>query len=170
MFNEELDEAINILSLSKVDPRLDCPSELTPIKSSTKHMPSLDQQMSLPNPARYFHRQKSYMHEAVDNLDDLENKDLGGGDDLGGNDLGDDLDGDEINNDDIPGASSGSNYTIEMAKGQLDGIIGKWMDIAGNYPEGERRHKFLEIGERLREISAVIHRDYIENQSLENRA
>lgn len=149
MFNEELDKAITLLS--KIDPRLGCQSKLIPIKSDTEHMSSLDKQMSIPDPVRYFHRQKSYMHEDIDDGSDSDSDD-------------------DILDDDIPGASSGSNYTIEMAKGQLDGIIGKWMDISGNYPEGERRHKFLEIGERLREISAVIHRDYIENQSLENQA
>lgn len=66
---------------------------------------------------------------------------------------------------DVPGLPSGRGYTVDQAKGQLDGIIKQWMDLAGNYPEGEERHKFLEIGERLREISAVINRDYIKRAS-----
>lgn len=61
----------------------------------------------------------------------------------------------------VPGMPSGNNYTIDQAKGQLDGIIKNWMDMAGNYPEGEQRHNFIEIGERLREISAVINRDFM---------
>lgn len=61
----------------------------------------------------------------------------------------------------VPGLPSGSKYTLSQAKGQLDGIIKFWMDLAGNYPEGEQRHKFLEIGERLREISAVLNRDFL---------
>jgi hypothetical protein len=62
------------------------------------------------------------------------------------------------------GIPSGNNYSVEMAKQQLDGVIGNWMDLAGNYEEGEERHKFLEIGERLREISGVIARDYIQEK------
>jgi len=60
------------------------------------------------------------------------------------------------------GLSSGSNYTVEMVKSQLDGILKMWMDLAGNYPEGDDRHKFLEIGERLREISGVVERDFVQ--------
>jgi len=60
------------------------------------------------------------------------------------------------------GLSSGSNYTVEMVKNQLDGILKMWMDLAGNYPEGDERHKFIEIGERLREISGVVERDFIQ--------
>jgi hypothetical protein len=63
----------------------------------------------------------------------------------------------------IPGMPSGNNYTVDQAKGQLDGIIKNWMDMAGNYPEGEQRHNFIELGERLREISAVINRDFMTN-------
>ena len=59
------------------------------------------------------------------------------------------------------GMPSGSGYTIQGAKGQLDGILKNWMDLAGNFPEGKKRHEFLEIGERLREISAVINRDFL---------
>lgn len=60
------------------------------------------------------------------------------------------------------GLSSGSNYTVEMVKSQLDGILKMWMDLAGNYPEGDERHKFIEIGERLREISGVVERDFVQ--------
>ena len=60
------------------------------------------------------------------------------------------------------GISSGSNYTVEMVKSQLDGILKMWMDLAGNYPEGDERHKFIEIGERLREISGVVERDFVQ--------
>lgn len=60
------------------------------------------------------------------------------------------------------GISSGSNYTVEMVKNQLDGILKMWMDLAGNYPEGDERHKFIEIGERLREISGVVERDFVQ--------
>ena len=59
------------------------------------------------------------------------------------------------------GMPSGSGYSIDIAKGQLDGILKHWMDLAGNFPEGKKRHEFLEVGERLREISAVINRDFL---------
>jgi len=55
----------------------------------------------------------------------------------------------------------GSGYTLENAKNQLDGIVDKWMELAGYYPDGEKRHDFLEIGERLREISGVLQRDFL---------
>jgi hypothetical protein len=63
--------------------------------------------------------------------------------------------------DELPGLPSGKSYTLNMAKKQLDGILEQWMDLAGNYEEGEERHNFLEIGERLREISAVLQRDFL---------
>ena len=77
----------------------------------------------------------------------------------------------EIQPEDLPGQQgleepptgmpSGSGYSIDIAKGQLDGILKHWMDLAGNFPEGKKRHEFLEVGERLREISAVINRDFL---------
>ena len=92
----------------------------------------------------------------------------GGGDDLGGDEITDaDLPQDGQQKQDpaaggeVPGLPSGNNYTIDQAKGQLDGIVKNWMDLAGNYPEGEQRHNFIEIGERLREISAVLNRDFM---------
>ena len=86
---------------------------------------------------------------------------LDSGEDLEGLDV---PPGDESRDGTIPGLPSGRGYNVQQAKGQLDGIIKQWMDMAGNYPEGDKRHNFLEIGERLREISAVINRDYIEKQ------
>lgn len=60
----------------------------------------------------------------------------------------------------IPGTPSGSKYTVDIAMGQLEGILKNWMLLAGDFPEGEQKHNFIEIGERLREISGVLERDY----------
>ncbi len=58
------------------------------------------------------------------------------------------------------GLPSGSDYSVDMANSQLTGVIDKWMDLAGNYAEGDQRHNFIEIGERLREIVGVLERDF----------
>jgi hypothetical protein len=54
-----------------------------------------------------------------------------------------------------------SGYTLDNAKSQIDGILKKWMDLSGAYPEGEQRERFLEIGERLEEISNTLERDFM---------
>lgn len=54
-----------------------------------------------------------------------------------------------------------SGYTIDNAKSQIDGILKKWMDLSGAYPDGEKRERFLEIGERLEEISNTLERDFM---------
>lgn len=52
-------------------------------------------------------------------------------------------------------------YTIQMAKNQLDGVIKQFPKLSVQFPEGDKRHKFIEIEERLSEISAVLARDFI---------
>ena len=39
------------------------------------------------------------------------------------------------------------------------------MDMAGGFGEGEQRHRFIEIGERLEEISNTLERDFIANET-----
>jgi len=161
MLREELDEALKLLSLADIDPRLNSKSELSLAHSKLRHTPPLDKQFAVPEPVHSnFRRQKSYMYESLE--DKLEDEiGLPDEEELVGGDLEDDLGDEGLGGEEIPGLPSGGGYTVEMAKGQLDGIIGKWMDLAGNYPEGDERHKFMEIGERLREISAVLNRDFI---------
>lgn len=60
----------------------------------------------------------------------------------------------------IPGTPSGNKYSVDTAMGQLEGILKNWMLMAGEFPEGEQKHNFIEIGERLREISGVLERDF----------
>ena len=70
----------------------------------------------------------------------------------------------------IPGAEGGeqqagyadgeAGYTIDMIIGQIRGVIKPWMQIASRYPEGEQRHNFMEIGERLSEIANTLERDF----------
>lgn len=57
---------------------------------------------------------------------------------------------------------STTGYTIQQAKGQIDGVIKQWMLLAGNYPTGSaEQDKFIELGKRLGEISRVIERDFV---------
>ena len=57
-------------------------------------------------------------------------------------------------------------YSMRMARDQLDGILGKWMEVLGQYAPGdERRTKLQQIGERLQEISNTITRDFVEGGS-----
>lgn len=172
-FTERLDKAMKLVPLTKIDGRLDMPSELEPIESDTEHMPPLDHKISEPAQVNVnLTRARPMLSDSVIREDEF---DLGGEEDIGGDEGGGALtaDDDEITDADIPsepaddtpaGMPSGSEYTVEQAKGQLDGIIKQWMDLAGNYPEGEQRHNFLEIGERLREISGVLNRDFIQQQ------
>ena len=55
-------------------------------------------------------------------------------------------------------------YTVEKAHKAIEGIISKWMQLAGQWPEGKQRHNFMEIGERLREIAGVLQRDFMSSQ------
>ena len=188
-FEKELKDALRITQLEKVDKRLDMPSELSPVTSNTKHMPKLNQiitpEPGLPN--TNFQKQQVYLREA--NEDELrrrpreEEEDIDSMLEKGEEEFEDDgglgpteeegaLPDEDITDADlpepeeqeVPGLPSGSKYTLQQAKGQLDGVIRQWMDLSGNYPEGDKRHNFLEIGERLREITAVIQRDYLEAQ------
>ena len=188
-FEKELKDALRITQLEKVDKRLDMPSELSPVTSNTKHMPKLNQiitpEPGLPN--TNFQKQQVYLREAnedelrrrpredEEDIDSMLEKGEEEFEDDGG--LGPteeegalpdeditDADLPEPEEQEVPGLPSGSKYTLQQAKGQLDGVIRQWMDLSGNYPEGDKRHNFLEIGERLREITAVIQRDYLEAQ------
>lgn len=58
-----------------------------------------------------------------------------------------------------------SGYTIDNAKSQIDGILKRWMDLAGAFPEGDQRHNFLQIGERLEEIANTLERDFIRHEA-----
>ena len=60
-----------------------------------------------------------------------------------------------------------SEYSIDQARGQLDGIIKQWMNLSSRFPAGSvEQDKFIEIGKRLTEISQVIQRDFIEGGAM----
>ena len=58
-----------------------------------------------------------------------------------------------------------TGYNVQQAKAQLDGILKRWMDMAGGFPEGEQRHRFIEIGERLEEIANTLERDFVQGEA-----
>jgi hypothetical protein len=176
-FDELLDEAVKAIPLAKIDKRLASKSKLTAVKSHQDHMPPPPGVVSLPLDVNVNIRRDNVplsdsIQEAAPMAEIPEEEPEAEAPEEEA--PGAEAEEPEITDDDlpslsgqeqIPGLPSGSNYTLEMAKGQLDGILGKWIDLAGNYPEGDKRHQFIEIGERLREISAVLQRDYIGDQS-----
>lgn len=161
-FEKHLSEALKAVPMARLDKRLDSPSDMRVITSDTEHAPPLDRPVT--NPAQvYVNLQR---HTPVTNEEmELPLDEPVEGDDMGIPEPDLDITDDDLpqpdQKEEIPATPSGNEYTLDMAKGQLDGIIEKWMDLSGNYPEGEQRHKFIEIGERLREISGVIHRDFL---------
>jgi hypothetical protein len=186
-FNQKLNKSFKVVPLTSTDKRLTADSKMIPIKSRLQvskikggiheaaPMPGAGPKLTPEAPAP-----KTTPGATPEDISDLGSKldamdnggDLGGDleGDLGGETEGLDLDteipmdGNENSENKKGGATpAGSDYSIEQAHQQLDGVIGNWMDMAGKYPEGEDRHKFLEIGERLREIAGVIKRDYIES-------
>ena len=57
-------------------------------------------------------------------------------------------------------------YSVRMARDQVDGILGKWMEVLGQFSPGdENRAKLQQIGERLQEISNTMTRDFVEARS-----
>lgn len=178
-FHDDLNRAIEALDMSNLDPRLSTDSQLRNVQHNTESMPALDRPVHKPLPVRSnLRRHQPAVNEQLE-LDDEDEL----GDELGDDELDDELGDDELDDEledalgepkqdqlddgDTPaGIPSGSGYDLNMAKSQLDGIIEKWMDLAGNFPEGEKRHEFIEIGERLREISGVLHRDFLSDQEV----
>lgn len=183
-FTKRLDEAVRkVVPLEKIDPRLKADSELLPAKTRLKVARVGSRQKttrSVPTPVQNpLKRQPQYLSDSFLREDELDQAlaaletpkaapkpaapkpaapegaaqapapEAGAGQTSG-----------------EAGISSGSKYTLQQAKGQLDGIVKQWMDLAGNLPEGGERHKFLEIGERLRAISGAIQRDFIETGKL----
>ena len=54
-------------------------------------------------------------------------------------------------------------YSVRMARDQVDGILGKWMEVLGQFSPGdENRARLQQIGERLQEISNTMTRDFVE--------
>jgi hypothetical protein len=156
-FDELLNEAVKAIPLAKIDKRLATKSKLTVIKPRLEHMPPPPGVTNLPLDVNVnIHRDSVPLSDSIQEAAPEIAPEIEAAPEAS-----------EITDADlpIPGLPSGGGYTLEIAKGQLDGILGKWMDIAGNYPEGDQRHKFIEIGERLREISAVIQRDFLSGQN-----
>jgi hypothetical protein len=183
--NKKLNKSFRVVPLTSIDNRLDSESDLKPIKSRLKvskvrggihetmekpmtgaeaHKPmtgpdvdgiasKMDTDMSMPDTP----------DESMPDTPDMSNDDIGLDDELP---MDGDGDGDGgANSDEHGGATpSDGSYSTEQAYQQLNGILNNWMDLSGKYPEGEERHKFLEIGERLREIAGVIKRDYIDSE------
>lgn len=59
------------------------------------------------------------------------------------------------------GPSVSEGYTLEMAHGQLKGVLKNWYSIAGKYETGDKRNKFLELGERIQEVVNKIEQDFL---------
>lgn len=174
-FTKKLSDALKIVPVAEWDKRLDVKSDLKRVESSTEKGPRLDPVIATEPDDVYsnFGRKKTWVTEDV--ASDVE-KELETDENLPVDDVTEPVPEDEESEDEgildsdiperehIPGTPSGSGYTVKQAKGQLDGIIKQWLMMAGNYPEGEQRHNFLEIGERLREISGVLQRDFLSDE------
>lgn len=169
-FGTRLNEAMELVPLTSMDPRLDQNSDIEPIKSNLKRSQQFHSTCGSPS-SPPVHTAIKGIREAVeapaappqqqapqappsdeitqDDLPPLEGEapQQGGGQDQGQQGGG--------------GLPNGGDYTTQNAKEQIDGILKNWLDLAGQYPEGDLRHNFLEIGERLREISGVLHRDFL---------
>jgi len=178
-FTKRLDEAVRkVVPLEKIDPRLKADSELVPAKTRLKVArvgPRQKTTRAVPQPVQNpLKRQPQYLSDSVLREDELDQalaaletpkaapKPAPEGE--GAPTLAPEAGAEQSSGE--AGISSGSKYTLQQAKGQLDGIVKQWMDLAGNLPEGGERHKFLEIGERLRAISGAIQRDFIETGKL----
>jgi len=182
---ETLNDIMGRRKLEDEDGRLKCRSELKPVKARQEHMAPVPGAENKPLDVNVnLHRERvplsddvhvdqTVIGEARDDKarDDEREDDLMPDDeDLMPDDedlMPDDEDlmpdeGGEAEGEKEDGTPQGSGYDLKMAKGQLDGILEKWMDIAGTYPDGSKRDEFMEIGERLREISGVLQRDFLE--------
>ena len=164
-FKIKLSEAIEVIPLAKLDKRLDQPSKIYPVEHNLETMPPVPAQFTKeprPVPGK---KEKVYAHEDIedvlreyssDKLDDMSD-DTRLEDDLEEADF----DIDEMKSEQVSDELPGSKYTVAHAKGALDGMLSKWMELVREFPEGRKRRDFLEIGERLSEITAVLDRDFI---------
>ena len=60
---------------------------------------------------------------------------------------------------------SGSGYSVEMARNQIEGILNNWSKMERAYPENsDKRVKFDTIKNILGEISDGLYKDFIEKQ------
>jgi hypothetical protein len=159
---------------------------MRPIESDTEHMPELGRQFEKPKDINSnFARAKVYTEEYLireypgDDLkpgkddprpiprskeeenDFVEPREPEVEDEILDSDLPETGSGEDI----ITPTSSGSKYTMAQAKGQLDGILGQWMDLAGNIPEGPKQDKFFEIGKILRGVSGILNDEFMQGQS-----
>ena len=163
-FKIKLSETIEVIPLAKLDKRLDSmKSELYPVEHNLKSMPPVPAQFTKEPRTVPGKKEKVYAHEDIEDVlreyssDKLELNDTDLEDDLEEADF----DADEMESVQISDELPGTKYTVAHAKGAIDGMLGKWMEMVRDFPEGKKRRDFLEIGERLSEISAVLERDFI---------
>ena len=166
MMKFKLSEAVEVIPLAKLDKRLDTESELYPVEHNLETMPPVPVQFTekpKPVPGK---KEKVYAHEDIEDVLREYSSDKLELNDTNDTELDDDLeeadfDIDEMESVQVSDKLPGTKYTVAHAKGAIDGILSKWMEMVRDFPEGEKRHNFLEIGERLSEIAAVLERDFI---------
>lgn len=167
-FTEDLDKSLT--KLTDIDSRLNMDSDLQPVASSLEVCfpdPSKVVNTPIPPPVNVnLRRDKVPLSDSLIREQEIElepdestDPEMAGDeiDDIIGPAPDEELPGEQ----DLPGTPGSAQMSVQQLKGQLDGLLKNWMDIAGEYPEGKKRHDWLEIGERLREISGVIQRDFV---------
>lgn len=116
------------------------------------------------------------LESEIDDLEDIDVTPEKEGDGELEHDKGIELDNDEIDQPlEGPAGEEGyagepihdkpEGYSVQNAYDQLGGILKQWMNLQGQYPEGsDNKEKFIELGERLKEIQLVMKRDFMEEQ------